>query len=79
MARVLIVDDEESIRTSLGAFATKDGHTVCLASDAMEAMELLEEEPFDVVVTDIILPRKSGILVNGGGCFFDGTFFLPQA
>jgi len=65
MARVLIVDDEESIRISLGAFATKDGHTVSLAGDAFEALDLLAKEPFDVVVTDIILPRKSGVVLLG--------------
>ena len=65
MARVLIVDDEESIRTTLGAFAEKDGHTVSLASDAIEALDLLGKEPFDVVVSDIVLPRKSGVLLLG--------------
>ena len=65
MARVLIVDDEESIRTGLGAFAKKDGHTVSLASDAAEALELLQEAPFDVVVTDIILPRRDGVALLG--------------
>jgi PAS domain S-box-containing protein len=65
MARILIVDDEESIRTSLGAFAAKDGHAVTLASDAMEAMERLGADSFDVVVTDIILPRKSGVVLLG--------------
>ena len=61
MARVLIVDDEESIRTTLRAFAQKDGHTVSLAGDAMEALEHLANAAFDVVVSDIILPRKSGV------------------
>jgi len=63
MARVLIVDDEESIRTIIGAFAAKDGHTVALAGDAIEALDILSKEPFDVVVTDIILPRKSGVVL----------------
>jgi len=61
MARVLIVDDEEGIRTTVGAFAAKDGHTVSLAGDALEALALLGREPFDVVVTDIILPRRTGV------------------
>ncbi|MCK4964970.1 MAG: response regulator [Dehalococcoidia bacterium] len=61
MARVLVVDDEESIRTALGAIVTKSGHTVALACDAQQGLKLLREEPFDVVVTDIILPRKSGV------------------
>ena len=51
MARVLIVDDEQSIRTSLGIFAKNAGHEVSLASDAAEALSLLDKKPFDVVVT----------------------------
>ena len=41
MARVLIVDDELSIRSSLGAFAKQDGHEISLAADAAEALDLL--------------------------------------
>lgn len=65
MARVLIVDDVESIRTSLGAFVENVGHEVSLASDADEALNLIREQPFDVVVTDIILPRKNGVALLG--------------
>jgi PAS domain S-box-containing protein/putative nucleotidyltransferase with HDIG domain len=61
MARVLIVDDEQSIRSSLGAFAEQDGHDVSLASVVAEALDLLGKESFDIVVTDIIMPRRSGI------------------
>ena len=64
-SRVLIVDDEQSIRTSLGKFAESAGHEVSLAGDAAEALSLLNKEPFDVVVTDIILPRKTGVTLLG--------------
>jgi response regulator RpfG family c-di-GMP phosphodiesterase len=65
LARILIVDDEESIRTTLGAFVEKAGHEVSLAGDAAEALRLLRESPFDVVVSDIILPRKTGVVLLG--------------
>jgi len=65
MARILIVDDEQRIRTSLGEFIKQEGHTVSLVADASEALSLLREELFDVVVTDIILPRKSGVALLG--------------
>jgi PAS domain S-box-containing protein/putative nucleotidyltransferase with HDIG domain len=61
MARVLIVDDELSIRSSLGTFAEQDGHKVSLASVVAEALDLLGKESFDIVVTDIIMPRRSGV------------------
>ena len=61
MARILIVDDEKSIRTTLRAFLQGDGHEVEVAGDADVAVELLEKGDFDVVVTDIVLPRVSGV------------------
>ena len=51
IARILIVDDEQSIRTGLGAFLEEDGQEVALAGDASEAIRLLGDGPFDVVVT----------------------------
>jgi len=45
----------------LGAFVEKNRHEVSFACDAAQALSLLQEKPFDVVVTDIILPRKTGV------------------
>jgi len=61
VARILIVDDEESIRATLAAFLAKDGHAVSSARDAAEAADLLTEGTFDVVISDIVLPRKDGV------------------
>jgi two-component system, cell cycle sensor histidine kinase and response regulator CckA len=61
MARILIVDDERSIRHTLGEFLRQDGHDVVEAEDAIIATELLRQSEFDVVVTDIILPRVTGV------------------
>jgi len=61
MATVLVVDDEKSIRVTLGEFLRLDGHGVQIAEDADVALTLLGERPVDVVVTDIILPRVSGM------------------
>jgi signal transduction histidine kinase len=61
MARILIVDDEKSIRNTVSEFLRMDGHEVRTAEDADVAMALMEEHSFDVVVTDIILPRVSGV------------------
>ncbi len=61
MARILVVDDEKSIRTTLREFIEEDGHEVLTAEDAEEALSLLGEDSFDIVVTDIILPRVTGV------------------
>ena len=59
--KVLIVDDEESIRLSLREFLRDAHYEVCVAQDADEAMAKLAAEDFDVVVTDIIMPRITGV------------------
>ena len=61
MANILVVDDEKSIRITLGEFLRADGHEVRVAEDVMAATELMAAEEFDVVLTDIILPRVSGV------------------
>jgi two-component system, sensor histidine kinase and response regulator len=61
MARVLVVDDEESIRETLGIFLRKAGYEVVLAEDVPTAQQRLKETEFDVVVTDIIMPRLTGV------------------
>ena len=61
MARVLIVDDERSIRTTLAEFLREGGHNVVTAESATEALRLIQATPPDVIVTDIILPRMSGV------------------
>jgi PAS domain S-box-containing protein/putative nucleotidyltransferase with HDIG domain len=65
MAKVLIVDDEKSIRATLAEFVREDGHEVRTAESAAEALRLAEADPPDVVVTDIVLPRMSGVELLG--------------
>jgi len=60
-ARVLIVDDEESIRTTLAEFIKEDRYVIDTAEDAAEALRLMDKYAFDVIVTDIVLPRMNGV------------------
>lgn len=60
MARVLVIDDEKSIRETFTAFLENAGHSTYSASQADEAMDLLAQHEFDVAVCDIVLPRISG-------------------
>ncbi|MGD0614099.1 MAG: sigma-54 dependent transcriptional regulator [Verrucomicrobiota bacterium] len=59
-ATLLIVDDEKSTREGLRA-ALEERYDVYLAEDAKAAMELLEREHFDVVLTDFRLPNEDGM------------------
>ena len=61
MARILVVDDEESIRLSLRQFLADAGYEADSAEAVDEAMGMLAAEEFDVVVSDIIMPRLTGV------------------
>lgn len=61
MARILIVDDEKSIRHTLAEFLLKEGYEVDTAEDVEKAMTMIAEKKFDLVITDVIMPRFSGI------------------
>jgi len=61
MAYILVVDDEERMRHLLSIMLTRKGHHVELAGDGAEALEMIESTPFDMVITDIKMPRLDGI------------------
>jgi signal transduction histidine kinase len=61
MAKVLIVDDEKSIRRTLAEFLQAAGYEVETADDARRGFDLLQAGNFDVLVSDIILPGPSGV------------------
>jgi PAS domain S-box-containing protein len=60
--RVLVVDDEDSIRRTLLRYLTRRGHRVSVASEGGEALRLLEaaEDGFDVILSDMRMPGLSG-------------------
>ena len=55
--RILLVDDEESIRTLLSYPLRKDGYEVITAVDGKEALDRFRETTFDLVVLDVMMPR----------------------
>ena len=61
--RILLVDDEQSIQTLLSYPLRKDGYEVVQASDGREALVRFREQPFDLVVLDLMLPQISGLEV----------------
>jgi two-component system probable response regulator PhcQ len=62
MARtLLIVDDEESVRSALKRALRKESYEVFTASGPEEALELLQQQPVDLVVSDHLMPRMTGL------------------
>lgn len=61
MARILIIDDEKSLRQILRRILEREGHTVLDAPDGHIGLALWRRDPTDVVVTDIFMPEKDGI------------------
>jgi CheY-like chemotaxis protein len=61
MALVLVVDDEEPIRDILREALESAGHRVMTANDGREALRLYATHRPDVIITDILMPRRSGI------------------
>jgi DNA-binding NtrC family response regulator len=58
--KVLVVDDDTSVRESLGKVLGDAGYEVLLATDGLEARERLDSDPVDLLLLDINLPRQNG-------------------
>ena len=59
--RVLVVDDEQSLRKVLAATLQREGYEVTVCGDGEEAISALERDGADVVVTDLVMPRMDGL------------------
>lgn len=60
MKKILIVEDEMEIRNILKLYLLKEGYDVMEAEDGEVAIKLFYEKPFDLVILDIMLPKKDG-------------------
>src|SRR3974390_3645473 len=60
---ILIVEEEEALRMTLGDRLQSQGYMVDFASDGAEGTEKATQLPFDLIILDIILPQKSGLEV----------------
>jgi len=61
--RILVVDDERSMRELLAIVLRREGYEVLLAENGRAAIELLEREPVDLLISDIKMPDVSGVEV----------------
>jgi len=95
MAHILVVDDEEHLRTIYEQYLTHDGHTVSTASNGLKAIKLFDNTCFDLVITDIVMPDQDGlgllnelrrradpppvIVISGGSLRLDSQHLLTLA
>lgn len=60
MYHILIVDDEEKIRSLIRKYAEFEGHTVSEADNGMDAVKMARKERFDLIIMDIMMPHLDG-------------------
>jgi len=61
MSRIIVIDDEEDIRTTLREVLERAGHDVDTAENSDAGLELLRDKGADLVITDVIMPGKDGV------------------
>jgi CheY-like chemotaxis protein len=61
MAKVLVIDDEQSAREMLRLALESGGHSVAEAEDGTSALEMIRGGRYDLVVADVMMPGKGGI------------------
>jgi DNA-binding response OmpR family regulator len=95
MANILLVDDDAHLVKVQSVFLRRAGHTVSMAANGKEAMDLVADNDFDLVITDLIMPEKEGIetilelrrklpkikivAMSGGGAWTDTRDSLAMA
>ena len=63
MEKILIIEDEEHLRENLDLLLTDEGYHVVTAENGEEGIQCLVQEPFDLVITDIMMGNVSGFAV----------------
>lgn len=61
MAKILLADDEDTVRTFVQRALEADGHEVRGVGDGGQALDALTEKPFDLLLSDIVMPVMDGI------------------
>ncbi len=63
MANILIIEDDEGVRSLLKNILVRAGHAVAVAQDGCHGMDSYRAQAFDLVFTDLIMPDKDGLEV----------------
>lgn len=59
--KILIVDDDEKIRNLISIYLENEGYKTVKAGNALEGLKILQENPIDLIVLDIMMPNMDGI------------------
>jgi CheY-like chemotaxis protein len=92
---ILVADDEEGIRSLLAHWLRSRGHAVATVGSGCQATQLMKQQCFDLVITDIVMPDGDGleliatfhktqpvtrvVAISGGGIYLAGTDCLRVA
>jgi DNA-binding response OmpR family regulator len=58
---ILVVDDDDHVRKSIGNILTRAGYSVSLAGDGEQAAESVTAHPPDLIIIDVVMPKKGGL------------------
>ena len=61
MEQILVVDDEDMVRSFAARILSEEGYRVVQAADGADALDLISASPVDLVLSDVIMPRVNGI------------------
>ncbi|MFI5336953.1 MAG: response regulator transcription factor [Opitutales bacterium] len=94
MASILLIDDDNDLRSIIAMMLGASGHAVRQAADGSAGIRLYQQSPADVVITDVVMPEKEGlatiielrkinprvrIIAISGGFAFDSKLYLNMA
>lgn len=60
MSKILVIDDEETVRDLISILLTNNGFEVVTAKDGEDGLKIFNESTFDLVITDLIMPKYDG-------------------
>lgn len=95
MPKILVIEDNPLVRTTLGRVLESEGYEIVMAADGGRGVEVFKKDEPDLVITDILMPEKDGIAtireiieerpsakiiaISGGYRFFGTTDLLELA
>ncbi|MFQ5804796.1 MAG: response regulator [Candidatus Methylomirabilales bacterium] len=60
---ILVVDNDEDTREGLCRLLSREGYAVDVAADGVEALECVQRHPYELVITDMLMPRLGGLVL----------------